>query len=45
MAASGLQHEPAHQVMDQKVHADFPLQVLRVFAAQLIHLERSFEIA
>jgi len=33
MTPGRLEHEPAHQVMRQEAHPDFPFKVRRVFAA------------
>ena len=45
MPARRLEHKPARQLMDQKVHAQFPFDVSRVHATQVFHLQRRLEIA
>jgi len=43
--AGGFQHQAADQIVDEEVQSQFPLNILGILAAELVHLERGLEIA
>jgi hypothetical protein len=44
MAAGGFAHHAADQIVHEEVQTDFAFEVLRGFAAQVIHLEGDLEV-
>lgn len=45
MVAGAIQHQAADQIMNQQMHAQFPLHRAGTFAAEMLHLEGGLEVA
>ena len=45
MPSGRLEHQSTDQIMDEEVEPYFPLEIFRILAAQVIHLECDLEVA
>ncbi len=45
MPAGRFQHQPADEVMHEKMHAQFPFDVSRIFTTEMFHLQCGLKMA